>query len=107
MSSDLERAFETNWRQLGGPELVPEYKFHPGRRYKLDFAIPGIRVGIEVEGGIWLDGGGRHNRAEGFIKDCRKYNFLASMGWTVFRLPEPLINDPDHLEMIIKFIERK
>lgn len=105
MRSDLERAFETNWKQLGGPELTPEYQFHPERKWRFDWAIPGVKVGIEVEGAVFANG--RHTRGKGFIEDAIKYNTAAALGWTVFRLPEPLINDPDHLEMIIKFIESK
>lgn len=32
MKSDLERGFETLWKQLGGAELTPEYRFHSTRR---------------------------------------------------------------------------
>ena len=39
-----------------------EYRFHPKRKWKMDYAIPSIMVGVEVEGGLWKEGGGRHNR---------------------------------------------
>ena len=48
----LQAAFETLYRQLGGVgEWEYNYRFLPGRRYELDYALPAIRVGIEVNGG--------------------------------------------------------
>ncbi len=89
MSSDLERHFETVWRQLGGPELEPEYRFHGKRKWRFDFALPEQKIAIEVEGGIWQNG--RHNRAAGYTKDCEKYNAAALAGWRVFRFTSPMV----------------
>ena len=35
-----------------GEEVVAEYRFHPGRDWRFDFAIPSRRVAVEVEGAI-------------------------------------------------------
>ena len=32
-----------------GEEVVAEYRFHPGRDWRFDFAIPSRRVAIEVD----------------------------------------------------------
>jgi very-short-patch-repair endonuclease len=66
-----------------GVECVKEYKFHPVRRWRFDFAIPAYKIAIEVEGGVWT--GGRHTSSTGFLKDMEKYNTATSMGWRVFR----------------------
>ena len=34
----------------------PEYRFHPVRRWRFDFANPEYKVAIEFEGGIWAAG---------------------------------------------------
>ena len=47
-----------------GEEVVAEYRFHPGRDWRFDFAIPSRRVAVEVEGGAF--NGGRHIRPEGW-----------------------------------------
>jgi len=91
MSSNLERHFETVWRQLGGPDLEPEYRFHPVRKWRFDFALPDKKIAIEIEGGIHTNG--RHNRAAGYSADCEKYNAAALAGWRVFRFTAPMIKD--------------
>lgn len=63
--------------------FVAEYRFHPERRWRFDFADPKRKVAIEIEGGLWNYG--RHNRPEGYMKDLEKYNQAALMGWKVLR----------------------
>ena len=46
----------------------------------------GSRTLIEIEGGIFLPGGGRHNRGGGYAKDAEKYLEAVLAGWTVIRL---------------------
>lgn len=64
-------------------ECVKEYKFHPIRKWRFDYAIPEHKIALEVEGGVWT--GGRHTRAQGFLGDIEKYNTATLMGWRVFR----------------------
>lgn len=89
MSSALERRWELCWLWAKGPELVREHRFHPPRRWRFDFAHLETRTAIEIEGGTWT--GGRHTRGAGFVADAEKYNAAALAGWTVFRLPGPLV----------------
>ena len=68
---------------------VKEYKFHPKRRWRFDYAIPEHKIALEVEGGVWSQG--RHTRPQGFLNDIEKYNTAGLMGWRVFRTtPESL-----------------
>lgn len=60
-----------------------EYRFHPIRKWRFDFAIPDKRLGIEIEGGSWISG--RHNRGSGFEADCVKYSEAAILGWRIIR----------------------
>jgi very-short-patch-repair endonuclease len=82
--SRLERRFELLWRTLNGPKLETEFRFHPTRRWRADFAHLESRTLIELEGGVWV--GGRHNRAAGFVADSEKYFEAALGGWRVVRL---------------------
>ena len=107
--SELERTFETHWQQLGGPVLQREYRFHPTRKWRLDFAFirPGLRIGIECEGGT-RSGKSRHTTGDGYAKDCIKYNAATLAGWRLFRLTSDMLaNDPaGHLQPIIDLMRK-
>ena len=94
--SDLEALFLFYWRCLAlacRPQPVQEFRFSPPRRFRFDFAWPGERVAVEMEGGVWA--GGRHVRGGGYAADCEKYNLATAQGWRVFRFTRALLeNDP-------------
>ncbi|MEP6673002.1 MAG: hypothetical protein ABJF10_27830 [Chthoniobacter sp.] len=100
-ASHLERKFLLLWQSLGGPALEREYRFHPERRWRADFAHIESRTLIEVEGGIYIQG--RHNRPQGFAADAEKYLEAALEGWRVLRLTEFQITAP-MIERIIAFV---
>ena len=88
-------------RQIKQAKLVKpkrEYKFHPTRRWRLDFAWPKHKLAVEVEGGLWLRG--RHNRPAGMIADMEKYTELSLAGWTLVRVADLHINDGTAIEWI-------
>ena len=64
-------------------ECVKEFKFHPVRMWRFDYAIPEHKIALEVEGGVFTQG--RHIRPKGFLGDMEKYNTATLMGWRVFR----------------------
>lgn len=72
--------------KMGLPEPTPEYRFHPVRKWRIDyyFEANGRKVGLEVEGGVWT--GGRHTRGKGFAGDMEKYNAAAGIGITIVRV---------------------
>jgi len=82
--SDLEEAFLFYMNALDLPEPNREWRFHPVRRWRFDFAWPDRMVAVECEGGTWS--GGRHVRGGGFEADCWKYNAAAVLGWKVLRV---------------------
>ncbi len=69
--------------ELTGTEPQSEYRFHPTRKWRFDFAYPEQKIAIEIEGGTWI--GGRHIHPIGFEKDCEKYNFCAKLGYRLLR----------------------
>jgi very-short-patch-repair endonuclease len=73
---------------------TPEYEFDKqiGRKYRFDWAWPRYRVAVEVDGGQWSQGGGRHSGDT----DREKTNIAASLRWLVFHFsPDQLKRDPE------------
>lgn len=108
MKSHLEEQFYQNFKMLlkvHAPvvQLEREYKFCPDRRWKFDFAIISLKIGIEIEGGIFS--GGRHTRGSGFIKDCEKYNKAAMYGWKVLRYTSKDITSGNAASEVIDFVK--
>lgn len=64
--------------------FVKEYRFHPKRKWRFDFAITTKKIAIEYEG-IYGGGKSRHTTTEGYTGDTEKYNEAAKLGWTVLR----------------------
>jgi hypothetical protein len=59
--SKLESQFLLLWRVAQGPTLKREVRFHPERKWRADFAHAASRTLIEIQGGIFQCGSGRHN----------------------------------------------
>lgn len=90
------------WRSIAGPKLEEEFRFHPTRKWRADFVHHDSRTLIEVEGGIHSYG--RHNRADGFIKDAEKYLEATLLGYRVIRLVKDQIT-PEILTRIKNLLE--
>ena len=101
--SKLESKFLFLWRVAQGPPLEREVQFHASRRWRVDFAHIESRTLIEIEGGIFLRGGGRHSRGAGYAKDAEKYLEAVLAGWTVIRLTERQL-ELDFIERIAAWI---
>jgi very-short-patch-repair endonuclease len=85
---------------------VKEYKFHDTRRWRVDFAHPGKKLAIEVEGGVWTQG--RHTRGSGFVKDMEKYNELAIYGFALLRIqPNDIDKRPGWIKDQLERIEER
>ncbi len=81
----------------GLPAPVPEFRFHPTRKWRFDFAWPDVpilimrgnsggfccRLAMEIDGAVWKQG--RHTRGAGYIADMEKLNAAAMAGWLVLR----------------------
>ena len=67
MSSYLEESF-ARWlkRSKHIPPPQREYRFHPERKWRFDFAWPERRFAVEIEG--ITPGQGRHQTIKGFLR---------------------------------------
>ena len=87
------------------PEPVREYRFHPERQWRFDFAWPEQRLAVEVEGGIHT--GGRHVRGTGYERDISKYNAATLMGWTLLRFSARMVRSGEAIKTIRQVLEER
>ena len=100
MVSELEEMLLQQIRLAGMPEPERERRFHPIRRWRVDFMWRRQQLIVEVEGGTWVQG--RHQRPEGFERDCRKYSEAALRNWKVLRFTRAMIESGEALAMIMR-----
>lgn len=82
-SEKITDAFTLLCRKELQQECVKEFRFHPKRKWRFDYAFPAVKLALEVEGGVWTRG--RHTRPQGFLNDIEKYNTATLLGWRVLR----------------------
>ena len=86
-------------------QVVAEHKFHDTRKWRIDFAIIDLKIGIEIEGGVWS--GGAHTRGKGFIEDMEKYNAAVTFGWVILRFTPQDLHKITTFETVKKVVELK
>lgn len=77
------QSLDVQCRAFDLPEPVAEFRFHPDRRWRFDYAWPDRKVAVEIDGGVWIQG--RHNHPTGYLRDMEKLNAAAELGWRVLR----------------------
>ena len=117
MTSAAEEALAWQLAAAGLPAPEREYPFaRPfGRRWRADFAWPGLRLAVEVEGGLYGKGGrgsnapcpvcgqvpaGAHRSVAGVRRDIEKGNAAALLGWRVLRVTPQMVDNGEALALI-------
>lgn len=98
---------ELHCKAMNLPAPVPEFRFHPKRRWRIDFAFPEHRLAVEIEGGVFLPGGSRHSRGAGYRKDLEKYNTLAVMGWRILRFLPEQVKSGEAIRVIGEYFQER
>lgn len=80
----------SRWMETKG--FIREHKFSKDRRWKMDYANKKLLISLEVEGGLWVKGGGGHTRGQGRIDDIEKQNAAVLAGWS------PIICTPNDIK---------
>ena len=101
--SDLEDKLEFQLKSAKITGFTREYKFHSKRRWRLDFAWINQKIGVEVEGGIWLPRSG-HNTGVGISRDVEKGNALTLLGWKLIRVTGKMIKNGEALVILEKML---
>lgn len=86
----------------GLPPPIPEYQFHPVRKWRFDYAWPLRQFYVEIEGGVWTQG--RHTRGKGFMGDMAKYNAATLLGWRGLRYTPDQLGQAIH-DLRVMFAE--
>ena len=101
----LADAAVKHWERAGLPAVVTQFKFHPERQWRFDFAF-GVyphampestpmppSIAIEVQGGNFMkSGAGAHGRGAALRKEYEKWRAAAELGWRILPvLPEELL----------------
>lgn len=68
-------------RQTTGLEWISEYRFHPPRRWRFDYACLELKIAVELNGGNFV--GGRHSNPVALGKEYEKMSQAAADGWAV------------------------
>lgn len=88
------------WANEHSMILEEEYRFHPTRKWRADWAISALRVLIEYEG--LMSAKSRHTSVKGFTGDTDKYREAAKAGWIVLRYTalnyKQVIQDLDEID---------
>ena len=100
--SNLELLMIEQLREKKITGYMMEYRFHPTRRWRFDFAFERIKFAVEVEGGTWS--GGRHTTGSGFEKDCEKYAEALVLGWRVLRVTSTMVKKRTAINYIDRMI---
>lgn len=60
-----------------------EFRFHPVRRWRFDFAAPAVRLAVEYHGHSGMLGRSKsgHSTISGLTSDCEKLNHAQLLGW--------------------------
>lgn len=88
-------------------EFEREYRFHPKRRWRFDFAIHEHKLAIEVEGITYFGGRektGRHQTAKGIEGDLEKYSEAMKLGWNVYRCSQKMVKSGYAIDSILTIL---
>jgi very-short-patch-repair endonuclease len=88
-------------------EVWPEFRFSQEKGYKLDYALPSVKIGVECQGGIWKKGLSGHSSGKGISRDMAKLNLLTANGWHLIQVTSSQLLTSDTIELIKKAINNK
>jgi very-short-patch-repair endonuclease len=76
-----------------------EFKFHPTRGWRVDFAWPDRKLAVEIESSV-------HRIKNRFASDIPKYNALQLNGWTLFRFTAKMVVSAEAIDTVKTVLSR-
>lgn len=83
-----ERLFAFQCRALRLPEFREQFMFAKqalGRQWRADVFFPVHGIVVEIQGGIWMKGGGAHSHPVDITRNMEKHNDIALLGLTLLQ----------------------
>lgn len=100
-----------------GIRFEREYLFHPTRKWRFDFAWPGLKIAVEADGGIYGKGKpcptckrkpvAGHGSIQKILRDMEKLNNAQAIGWIVLRFPVDQLLKNATLQIIERAIQHR
>lgn len=107
-SEDFEALFAFQLQAAGAPPWERQYRFarEIGREWRWDFAWPGLRLAVEIQGGIWKRGGGAHSHPLDILRNMEKQNDGALLGWRLLQFSTDQVKSGEGLAYTMTVIRR-
>jgi len=93
--------------KAAGYDFEREHRFHPKRKWRLDFAIKPLhqKIAIEFEGGVFLPKA-RHTSMIGYSNDVEKYREAVLLGWKILRYTAKELSKKNGEYIIVEDLQR-
>jgi very-short-patch-repair endonuclease len=98
--SEIERRFAQQIRAAGLPEPEREYYHITGRDFRLDFAWPAIKLGVEVQGMA-------HRIKSKFHADMEKRILAQMNGWLVMEISGDMVRHDTAIAWLVILMEQR
>jgi very-short-patch-repair endonuclease len=98
--SKLEATMALQIRAHNLPAPETEFRFHPIRRWRFDFAWSELKIALEINGGTWSQG--RHSRGTGQTNDAQKGNTAQLMGWVVLTATSDMVKSGEAIKAVLE-----
>lgn len=95
--SKAERRFSQQLHESGLPPHFRNWFFMDGRDFELDFAWPGLKVAVEVQGGV-------HRIKGKFGRDIEKRALAMLAGWKVLEVDSASIKDGRAIDWVKRLL---
>lgn len=113
----LEATFSQGVRAIRLPPPRVQYRFHPARDYRADFAWPQAMLMVEIDGGTrgrvnpktgeWEFKPGAHTTGDGYHRDRVRDAEAALAGWLVLRLDANMVTSGDGLSYVERILKQR
>lgn len=83
-----------------------EYRFHPTRRWRFDWALPERMIAFEYDGLMKAGENQGHTSIGAVLRDVEKINEAQALGWDVYRVNAKSIHDGSAFSFLDSVLRR-